>query len=178
MAKTKISITLSELDKAIQEIEQFNGAFQRKAQLLLQRVAERLAVEVRQGFSGAIVDDLTAQSGGAKTASVSVKVEQQGDTWVVIANGEDAIWVEFGAGVYHNGAVGSQPNPYAKNVTGVQHPPIAIGTFGKNGRKKSWGYYEDGELKITHGTPAQMPMYKAVQSVSNEIVSIAREVFG
>lgn len=179
MGKKIISFELSEkgVNRAIRELEQYKRDFEAKCDELLKRVADRLAEEAKRGFSGAIVDDLTEKSGSPRTASVEVKAEKRGDYYVVVADGEDAVWVEFGAGVYHNGAVGSSPNPLAGNVTGIPNPPIAIGTFGVNGRKTSWGFYEDGELKITHGTPATMPMYKAVQTVSREVLSIAREVF-
>jgi hypothetical protein len=81
--------------------------------------------------------------------------------------------MEFGAGVYYNGAVGSSPNPLG---TGLG---FTIGSYGKgNGRKEVWGYRgEDGEIHLTHGAPASMPLYKAVQSVSRDIARIAREVF-
>lgn len=179
MGKKVISFGLSEAEiaRAIKEVEQFKKDFTRKSDELLRRIAERIAEEAERGFSGAIVDDLTAKSGGPRTANVNAKAEKRGDTYVVVADGEDAVWVEFGAGVYHNGSVGSQPNPLAQNVTNIPDAPIAIGTFGQNGRKPTWGFYENGELKITRGTPAQMPMYKAVQAVSREVVSIAKEVF-
>ena len=55
---------------------------------------------------------------------------------------------------------------------------MTIGGFGKgNGKKETWGYYEEGTLKLTHGTPAVMPMARAVTTVCNEISEIAREVF-
>lgn len=179
VGKKVISFGLSEreINRAIREVERFKQDFQKKCDELLKQVAERIAEEAKHGFSGAIVDDLTEKSGGKKLASVDVRTEKRGDTYVIVADGEDAVWVEFGAGVYHNGSVGSQPNPYSQNVTNVPNAPIAIGTFGENGRKPTWGFYEDGELKITRGTPAQMPMYKAVQAVSQEVLTIAREVF-
>lgn len=179
MGKTTISFDLSEesIDRAIKEVKEFKKSFQKKCDELLKRVAKRIAEEAQKGFDNAIVDDLTEQSGSPRKAEVIVRARKHGKSYTVIADGEDAVWVEFGAGVYHNGAVGSSPNPYAGNVTGVPDLPIAIGTFGKNGRKSTWGFYEDGVLKITHGTPAKMPMYKAVQTVSSEVVSIAREVF-
>lgn len=179
MGKKVISFGLSEseINRAIRELEQFKRDFEAKCEELLRRIADRLADEAQRGFSGAIVDDLTKKSGGSRIASVEVKAEKRGDYYVVVADGEDAVWVEFGAGVYHNGAVGSSPNPLAGNATGVPNAPIAIGTFGKNGQREAWGFYENGELKITHGTPAKMPMYNAVQTVSREVVSIAREVF-
>ena len=81
--------------------------------------------------------------------------------------------MEFGAGVYYNGAVGSSPNPLGTELG------FTIGSYGLgNGRKEVWGYTgEDGQIHLTHGAPASMPLYKAVQSVSRDIVRIAREVF-
>jgi hypothetical protein len=119
----------------------------------------------------AIVDDLL--NGGTKTADVDVSVEVRDNISVVIAHCEDAIWVEFGAGVYHNGSAGSSPHPKGAELG------FAIGGYGKGmGNRTIWGYYEDGELRLTHGTPSTMPMYNAVKTVSDGIVEIAREVFG
>lgn len=179
MGRKVISFGLSEqdIDRAIKELAQYKEGFKSKCEELLRRVAERLAEEVQSGFNGAIVDDLTEKSGNPRKASVNVRAENRGDYFAVVADGTDAVWVEFGAGVYHNGSAGSSPNPFAATTTGVPNPPIAIGSFGRNGRKQAWGFYEDGELKITHGTPAAMPMYNAVQTVSREVVQIAREVF-
>lgn len=91
---------------------------------------------------------------------------------VVIAAGEDAVWVEFGAGVYHNGSAGSSPHPKGAELG------FTIGGYGKGmGKRKTWGFYEDGELRLTHGAPAVMPMYNAMKTVCDEIASIAKEVF-
>lgn len=177
MGRKVISVSLSEIDTAIQELDRYEADFQKKCDELVERVAGRIAQEAQSGFAGAIVDDLTEQSGNPRRASVTVSVENRGDYFSIIADGQDAVWVEFGAGVYHNGAAGTSPNPFASTATGVPSPPIAIGTFGTNGRRRAWGFYEDGVLKITHGTPAAMPMYNAVQTVSRDIAQIAREVF-
>lgn len=110
---------------------------------------------------------------GNATHRVDVSVDNRGSVTVVIASGGDAVWVEFGAGVYHNGSPGSSPHPHGAELG------MTIGGFGKgNGKKETWGFYEEGELKLTHGTPAVMPMARAVTTVCNEISQIAREVFG
>lgn len=175
MAKKVIKISdLSEesIDQAIQEIEKYKKSFEKNCKTLCNRLAERIMDEAQRGFSGAIVDDLTAKSGGAKTANVAVSVEEKDGGYTVVANGEDAVWVEFGSGVHHNGAVGSSPNPYGLELG------FTIGGFGKNGVRDSWGFYENGELKITHGTPASMPMYRAVQTAIQDLDKLAKEVFG
>ena len=173
VGKTKITIELSEqgIDKAIKELADFKRDFLKKVDLLREKVAERLADEAKKDFTGAVVDDLI--KGGQKYAQVDVSVDKRGNITVVVASGEDAVWIEFGAGVYHNGSHGSSPHPNGAELG------LTIGSFGKgNGKKETWGFYEDGELRLTHGTPARMPMARAVTTVCNEISQIAKEVFG
>ena len=90
----------------------------------------------------------------------------------MIASGEDAIWAEFGAGVYHNGSAGASPHPKGSEFG------FTIGGYGYGqGKKAVWGFYEGDELMLTHGAPASMPMYRSVQWVCDEIYKIAKEVF-
>ena len=80
-------------------------------------------------------------------------------------------FIEFGAGVYFNG-----PEPYPEpRPDGV----AKIGEYGQGkGKQNTWGYYDDGgNLILTHGTPAAMPMYHAERTMEQEIKRIAREVF-
>ena len=174
MGNKVISVSLSEsgIEKAIKELLAYKQEIIRKTELLRQKVAARLADEARSGFNGAIVDDLTGKN-NPRLADVNVSVDDRDNVSVVVAEGEDAVWVEFGAGVYHNGSVGSSPHPKGAELG------FTIGGYGKgNGKKEIWGFYEDGELRLTHGTPARMPMSQAMNTIINDIVSIAREVFG
>lgn len=175
MGKKVIRISLSEKDieRAIKELEQYKRDIIRKTDLLREKVVQRIASLAQSGFSGAVVDDLTQESGGARMAEVTVSLDQRDNVTVVVAQGEDAIWVEFGAGVHHNGSAGSSPHPSGAELG------FTIGGFGKgNGKKDIWGYYEGGELRLTHGTPAVMPMYNAMKTVCDEIADIAKEVWG
>lgn len=175
MGKKVIRISLSEqdIDRAIRELEQYKQEIIRKTGLLRQRVAKRISVLAQSGFNGAIVDDLTRDSGGARKANVQVSIDERNNLSVVIAAGEDVVWVEFGAGVYHNGSAGSSPHPKGSELG------FTIGGYGKGmGKRQTWGFYEDGELRLTHGTPAVMPMYNAVKTLCDEIADIAKEVFG
>lgn len=173
MSKKVISFGLSEseINRAIKELADYKQEIIQKTDLLREKVAERLAEEARQGFGGAVVDDLV--QGGQRLAQVSVSVDNRGDVTVVVASGEDAVWVEFGAGAYHNGSPGSSPHPHGAELG------MIIGGYGKgNGKKQIWGFYENGELKLSRGTPAKMPMSLAMNTVLNDIQSIAKEVFG
>lgn len=172
MGKKVIRFGLSarEIDRAIRELEQYKQDIIRKTDLLRARVAERLAELSRDGFAGAVVDDLL--KGGQRTAQVDVSIDQRDNVTLVIARGEDAVWVEFGAGVHYNGSAGTSPHPKGSELG------FTIGGYGKGmGKKDVWGFYEDGELRLTHGAPATMPMYNAAKTVCDEIAEIAREVF-
>lgn len=174
MGKKVVSFGLnaSEIDKAISEVNNYKQEFQRKVDLYRQRLTDEIAKDAQMGFNSSMIDDTV--HGSSRTASVSVTVSHSGSISVVVANGEDAVWCEFGAGVYHNGSVGSSPNPYGTELG------LTIGSYGKGyGKANVWGYYDEGgQLVLTRGTPASMPMYNAIKSVTSKAISIAREVFG
>jgi hypothetical protein len=172
------------IDAAVKEIREYSKWVQRKAEELQKKVADLIAEQAQPVFDTAVVDDtfLTVVKDGAnlpespKTGGVEVYAKPgENGVMLVIAHGEEAIWAEFGAGVHYNGAVGSYPNPLAETLDFV----AAIGTYGKGyGAKETWGFLgSDGNIHLTHGAPASMPLYKAVQSVSRDIVRIAKEVF-
>lgn len=171
----KFGLSVDEIDKAIKEIEKFKEDFRKKVDTYRKRIADEIAVNAQLNFGSSIVDDVI--SGGAPhKAEVNVTVDERGSISVVVADGEDAVWCEFGSGVYHNGSVGSSPNPYGNDLG------FTIGSYGKgHGQRQVWGYYTDPDSKtglvLTHGTPATMPMYNAAQEVLHKAVAIAREVW-
>ena len=160
------------IDAAVREIREYSEWVQRKTEELRQRVAYFIAKDASAVFNSAVADDLIGE--GAVIGSVDVVVKDNGNITLVIANGDDAVFMEFGAGVYYNGGVGSSPNPLGAALG------YTIGSYGKgNGAKNVWGFKgSDGQLHLTHGVPASMPMYKAMMAVVNDIEQIAREVFG
>ena len=159
------------IDAAVKEIRDYADWVKRKTDELRERVAYFIAKDASAVFNTAVADDLIGE--GAVIGSVNVVVEDNGNMTLVIANGEDAVFMEFGAGVYYNGGVGSSPNPLGAALG------YTIGSYGKgNGAKAVWGFKgDDGVLHLTHGVPASMPLYRALQSVVNDIEQIAREVF-
>lgn len=174
MVKT-ISVSLSprSVGAAIREIEKYRKSLDDKAETLRRRIAERIAMYASHGFQSSVSD---TRLDGAETPRprVDVTVEDNGNITTVLASGEDAIWIEFGAGVYYNTPAGSSPHPMGAQLG------LTIGSYGKgHGAKNVWGYIdEQGELVLTHGTPAAMPLYKAALRVAQEYPSLAREVFG
>lgn len=158
------------LDAAIKQIDDYKRSLAGKCESLAEQIAERVAWRASEGFATAVSADII---GGPQIGSdVTVTVESDGKMQVVIASGEDAVFIEFGAGVYDNGAAGSSPHP-----KGAEHG-FLIGEYGLGrGKRRTWGYYENGELVRTHGTPAAMPMYHGLQDAIKVIADLAREVF-
>ncbi|MDR2044905.1 MAG: hypothetical protein LBQ15_11205 [Clostridium sp.] len=166
----RFGLSQKQVAGAIKELQAYKRDLIQKTDLLRERIAAEIANNAQSGFAGAIVDDLLR--GGKRIAEVDVTVSDRDNISIVVANGEDAIWAEFGSGVFHNGSAGSSPHPKGQELG------FTIGGYGKGmGKRNVWGFYENGELKLTHGAPAVMPMFNSVKMVCEDIVSIAREVW-
>ena len=90
------------------------------------------------------------------------------------------LFIEFGTGVIY-----PDDHPEA-----AEHG-MTRGSYGKGrGKQKAWGYYGDsgtnGEVKInkkgrevviTHGNPANMPMYETAKELEERLGELAKEVF-
>ena len=173
MAHKKIQMTLTEesIQAAIDQLEEYKKRLNDKTQELQRKIAQTIAKHAQEGFAGAVVDDIyMVEHAPAEPKYASVDVEPSKDGSQVVAHGTDAVFVEFGAGVYHNGRVGESPNPWGEGK-------FTIGSFGTKGDQNSWAFRGEGGLTFTHGTPAGMPMYKATMEAKAEAPSIAREVF-
>ena len=174
MAKTVIRFSLNDtdIDDAIRELRAYKQEFEKKVEIYRKRIAEEIATIASLKFASSTMEYTVR--GESRKPDVTVTVDERGGISVVVADGEDAVWCEFGAGVYFNGSVGSSPNPYGQELG------FTIGSYGKGyGKGKAWGYYDEtGELVITRGTPATMPMYNSAKEVTKKAIDIAREVFG
>lgn len=172
MPKT-ISINIFDtktIEAAVKKLEAYRDDLPAKCEKIRKKVTAVLTDLVKDGFNGAFYDGLLYES--FQVPSVEV-ISEDGDKFsVVIAKGKEAVFIEFGAGVYYNPGGAPHPNRHG-NI-------VAIGQYGKGyGKRQVWGYYDEtGELHLTHGTPASMPMLYAVKEIAERIPDIAREVFG
>lgn len=171
MRTIRLELSSSGIERAIRELEDYKRFLERKTEELRKRIGELIMNNAQPVFMSAIASDLLGEEADIGGVEVSV-VESSGLT-IVIANGKDAVFMEFGAGVYHNGQVGSSPHPLGNDLG------FTIGSYGLgNGARQVWGFRTlDGTLHLTHGTPASMPLYNAEQAVIQRIEDIAREVF-
>lgn len=167
-----IPLSIPAYDSLIRKAENFgNWQFDRAVVF-----ADRLAQE---GMEIASVKFLQAVYDG--TNDVSVTVEPRGNNVrAVVATGGATLFIEFGTGVTY-----PDDHPEAGEL-GMKR-----GEYGQgHGKQHSWGYYGDpgtnGVLKekknggfvvITHGNPANMPMYETVKELQDRLTEIAKEVF-
>lgn len=102
----------------------------------------------------------------------SVTVERTARGYRIVASGRAVAFIEFGAGVYHNGA---EPYPAPP---GRPDGVAAIGEYGQGkGKRQGWVYKDGGAARFTRGNPAAMPLYYAGREMERQIARIAREVF-
>lgn len=184
MRKKVISFSLSEssIDEAIKEIEVYQKDIEAKTEEIRIRVADLIKQYSQSGFDAVTFLDvaLVKVGDGYDTVTITpertrVDVDHSGNVSIVFtsADSRDAVWIEFGTGVTNNGAVGTSPHPQGQRLG------FTIGSYGKGkGKQKMWGYKEGDNLYLTSGTKARMPMAKATASVINDLIDIAREVFG
>ena len=165
MSKKIIQCTLDkqDIDRAIKELKAYKQEFLKKEKQLLEGLANLGVREASVRFTTAMYDG---------TNDVSVSLETTKNGYVIVAKGQAVAFIEFGAGVYHNTGE-PYPNPRPEGIVG-------IGEYGKGkGKQKAWGYVsEDGEVVITRGNPAAMPMWYASEEMKNSVLRLAREVFG
>lgn len=179
MSRKTIRLTLDpkSIEQAIKEVERYKAWVTRKTNELTERLATIGAREASIRFSAAPYD-------GTNDSEVSIEPIEGG--YRVVAAGQAVCFIEFGAGVYYN-AADSYPLSRPDGIVG-------IGEYGQGkGKRRRWGYYGDNPgtngvvrqnvrngktVILTKGNPASMPMWYASREMHDNVLSIAREVFG
>ena len=159
----KMRLSTSSIDKAIKELKAFRDSIDKKKDHLIEELANIGVREASVRFTTAMYD-------GVNDSSVTLEAISGG--YCIKAEGKAVAFIEFGAGVYHNPGE-PYPNPRPSGIVG-------IGEYGKGyGKRQAWGFKDDsGELVITHGNLAAMPMWYASEEMRSKIKKIAQEVFG
>ena len=165
MAKTIRINGISEatIGAAAQELRRYAEWIERKESELVTKLAERGKDVASVKFAGAKYDG---------TNDVSVRVDSTGSMAVIYAEGEAVAFIEFGSGAKEGyghplaGDFGLGPGTWSTNE--------GLGGKGHWDDPNGW-YYKHGVK--SHGNPPAMAMVDAVQAMTAEITSIAREVF-
>ena len=165
MAKRVIEMDLStaSIAKAIAELKSYRDSLEAKMNRLVEELAYIGVQEASFRFTTAMYDGVN---------DTEVTLEPIANGYCIKAEGHAVFFIEFGAGVYHNPV---EPYPDAR-PSGV----VGIGEYGKGyGKRPAWGFRnEDGEVVITRGNPAAMPMWYASEEMRNAIKAKFVEVFG
>lgn len=169
---TNVPLSIPAYDSLIRKIEDLGNWQSDRAIVFADRLAQEGMEIASIKFSQAVYDG---------TNDVSVTVEPRGNNVrAVVATGGATLFIEFGTGVTY-----PDDHPEAGEL-GMKR-----GEYGQgHGKQHSWGYYGDpgtnGVLKekknggfvvITHGNPANMPMYETVKELQDRLTEIAKEVF-
>lgn len=158
-----MSLSTSSIDNAIKELKVYRYSVEQRKDKLLEELAHIGVKEASVRFTTAMYD-------GVNDSHVTLKPTSKGYT--IVAEGKAVAFIEFGAGVHYNSG-DPYPDPRPAGIVG-------IGEYGKgHGKRQAWGFKDDsGELVITHGNPAAMPMWYASEEMRSKILKIAKEVFG
>ena len=97
----RFGLSPREIQSAIDAINLYKENLQKKVDTYRKRIAEEIAVYASAYFDSSVMDDVI--NGTPRKPDVTVDFSDNGSIAVVVAHGEDAVWCEFGAGVYHNG---------------------------------------------------------------------------
>ena len=171
-----INCTLGTIAEALNEIEQYKAQFDPKLKEFCAKLATIGATVASIHFTRALYDGINDSK---------IRVEPTDTGYKIIAEGNAVAFIEFGAGVHY-----PDIHPKAAEL-GIMH-----GTYGKgNGKNDYWWYTgqpgtaggefardrygrEKSNSTITHGNPANMPMYYAAKEMQERVQEIAQEVFG
>ena len=172
MKTVKVPLSQRGIDTLLREIESYTAWLKERSQVLLDRLAQA-------GFEVASARFAKAAYDGTNDASVSMEMRSEG-VRAVVAVGASVLFIEFGTGV-----------TYPDNHPQAAELGMKRGEYGQgHGKQSSWGYYGDpgtnGVVKmkkdgstvvITHGNPANMPMYETVKELEAMLPNLVKEVF-
>ena len=162
--KIDIDLSADSFLSAAKQLRDYADSLQGKSEQLVQWAGE-------MGLENA-ANSLGHVDTGETVGSLDFKREGAKGT---ISVGGNAVWIEFGTGVYRNGSVGSYPHPKAQEL-GM----YAIGTYGYGygANPEGWFYRgADGKKHFTQGIQCNPFMYNAAQDIRRELLDMAKEVF-
>ena len=178
--KRVLEFPLSEkgIKDAIDFLEQYKSSIQSKAERLVERLAEIGVEEAGRRFDEANYNGETDTSHVPHISDISFDGDNV--TVDITLESKEIIFIEFGAGIFHNPGKLGQSAHASKKFAKKFPVEYKIGKYGKDGTKeysrgKNKGWVHDG--KFTHGTKATMPMYGAEMAVIENIRMVAKEVF-
>ena len=163
--KVEIKLDSSSIDDAIKQIEDYRKDLLKKLKVFTNALLQK-GVSVANARLASTQGD---SSGGA----IGFGVDDGGNivSARITLSGTEALFIEFGAGIaYNTGAQDPKAAEfgYGPGTYPSKHPPNKAITPG-------YWYYGSGQRSI--GTEASMPIYYAAETMRNEAIKTASEIF-
>lgn len=165
-------LSVDGINQLTNDLEEYKRWLLTKAEQLLDELS-------RRGIKTASERVRSAQGDSDKNVAFVRDISYSGNSVIltITAEGEDILFIEFGAGIHYNGGasiLGKSPHPWG------DEKGYAIGKFPKGRRGYSLGRFDswtkpDGEESF--GTEATMPMLGAIETIYTELNSACKKVF-
>lgn len=175
--KPSYNLSISSIKQLQEDLRKYQDSLKYKCRELTEQLAE-MGIKV----AGAKIGE--SPLGKYVTIKTDITEEQAGCKAVLIATGETfenegyapfntLLAIEFGTGIRYN----SEENPKAPDLGfGVGTFPDQTHAFDKNGW---WFWSEEKQAWIhSYGVKATMPMYQASVEIQQNIVKVAKDIFG
>lgn len=164
----KCELGVTSIRAAIMELQDYRESLNEKikdfADALIQHGVEVAKIQL-------------ASADAEKPASVDAfYVDSSGDIVkaFIVLDSEDALFIEFGSGIrYNNGNAHPLAGEFGYGVGTYpsKHPP-------NRAINPGYWWYKDGDsLHLSFGTKATMPIYRAAESMRNQVIQKAVEIF-
>ena len=174
----KSDMSVKGLDSLIRELQKYKDDLPNKCKKLVSELLQR-GVEV----SKARISD--SPLGKYVTVTTNISSEKMGCKGILLAKGavkeqegyepfSVLLAIEFGAGAHYN----PTPNPFISSEF-----PYGVGTFPGQVhafQSEGWMYWDEKvqEWRHTYGVKATMPVYNADMEIIQNVIKVAKEVFG
>ena len=163
-----MSVKIHNLSKVISQLGRYNSSFQKKIDSFLEQIAILGAYRARIDFSNAMY---------AGDNDVEVSVEPYKGGFKIAAKGRAVLFIEFGTGIINpehpqSSEFGFSHGSYGSGKGANENGWVYIGEQGNAGQPIKDGVYR------TYGNPPARAMYNASKEIEQELLRIAREVFG
>jgi len=171
MAKViKCKLDTDSIGKAIQEIRDYRYELLNKLDAFMDALLQDGLAMASERLASTVGD-----SHNAVTGKETILDEEDRIVATIFLYGSDALFIEFGAGIYYNNG-NAHPQAaelgYGVGTYPSEHPPNRAINPGY------WWYKgDDGAKHLSLGTQASMPIYYASETIRNNAVQRAKEIF-
>ena len=170
MRKMKAVLSADSLTKLADEFKAYVNSLDMKCEQFTERLINEVGIPIVEQNISSFRGDSDKHS----TTYVEMhRYPNKGVFAKLVVQNEDILFIEFGAGIrYNNG----KAHPQASELG------YGVGTYPgqQNAINPGYWWYKDdgGDLHLSFGTEATMPLYKAYIGIVDQVGTIAREVFG